>query len=627
MATSPPKRYGSMEDPASEPPIVAAAAPIWKGLAVVTVTSFLILALDCIPFNNAAVASKAERRYDVVVIGSGPAGLVAAEFLSRDPKVDVLVLEAGGPSLQNTGGTLVPTYAREKGWTYFDIPGEYANVAFMMPPNVSDLWRMEWLESPKNHLAKLIGGSSSINAALYFRSPDAYVDEIHWPYSARAVADGFEAIEQMFGWTDLPSTDGQYYAQGVYDVLSSALKLANYTQHDINRDRNLKHQVFGHPPFTIKHGLRDSPAKTFYGAIATRPNVAFETWATVLQIQHTNGTATDVVYNRTNQPTLMTARLKPHGAVIVAAGSLNTPKLLVQSGIGPTTQLPLVQSLDLPLPLSVETWIDNDHVGHHLFDTHQVALTFRTRTHLMDPYSFGFDYIHPSADAVDQYVHRGQAGPLASSNPVLIGYETLAHPTTGAPYHFQLSVFPHALPHINMTTSPYDWTICFNLNNPRSRGAVGFRPTNSSTPSYGLLDTPDDAMGLYWRDTDDLAMMHRFMNVTMTRLAQVDTVAIFPPETTSNTTWNAAPREWIRRHTLITDHFGGTCATAADNSTTRRCADAHFRVQGTSNIFVGDGSLVASGTVNPYGFVMYTGYQTGVNVQQFLAAPNVRDVV
>jgi cellobiose dehydrogenase (acceptor) len=59
-----------------------------------------------------------------------------------------------------------------------------------MPRNVSQTWKMEWLSSPRNHLAKIVGGSSSINAALYFRTPDAYLDEIEWPYSSRDVTEG-----------------------------------------------------------------------------------------------------------------------------------------------------------------------------------------------------------------------------------------------------------------------------------------------------------------------------------------------------------------------------------------------------------------------------------------------------
>ncbi|CAK4680609.1 hypothetical protein LEN26_018710 [Aphanomyces euteiches] len=580
-----------------------------RGLVMVVMTSLAILALDlCVPVvpEEASVQqlSTADRKFDVIIVGSGPGGLVAAEMLSRDPNIDVLILEAGGPSLQSTGGTLVPEYANETGLTYFDIPGEYANVAFLLPNNISRTWHMEWLASPKNHLAKIVGGSSSINAALYFRSPDAYADAIDWPFSPKDVAEGFEEIEKMFGWTDVPSPDGLFYSQGVYRTMASALNFANFSEHNINRDRNDKDKVYGHPPFTIKHGLRDSPAKTFLGAMKGRPNVVLETYATALQIFHTKGVAAGVVYNQLSALSL--ALLKPHGAVLLAAGTLNTPKLLFQSGIGPTDQRDIAVKLPLPLALSSASWITNEHVGKHLFDTHQVALTFRA-SNSSSWLPFGFDYIHPPQEALDQFIHQGQTGPLSSSNPVFIAYETLTHPTTGRPHNFQITVFPHALPHINVSDSPFDMTLCFNLNNPASRDSMGYR----NATYYGVLQD-----SLYWDDLNDLDMMLRFIRLAIARMAAVGTVPVFaPPTSYQPATWENDPKQWIREHTLATDHYGGTCVSSKRSS---GCADASFRVVGTKNIFVGDGSLVAAGSVNPYGFVMYTGYQASANVKEYM---------
>ncbi|RQM22960.1 hypothetical protein B5M09_000367 [Aphanomyces astaci] len=375
----------------------------------------------------------------------------------------------------------------------------------------------------------------------------------------------FAEIEKGFGWTDVPSTDGLWYAQDVYAHMASALKhSANFTERSINQTPDLKHLVYGHPPFTIKHGLRDSPAKTFLGAMATRSNVVLEMWATAVQVQHKHGRASGVVYNKGNA--LWTAQLRsPHGAVLLAAGTLNTPKLLLQSGIGPTQQLPLVHALGLPLPLG--PWIQNEAVGAQLFDTHQVAVTFRAPTSVLQGRRrFGFDYLHPPPEAVRQFLDR-RAGPLTSSNPVFISYESVVHPTTSREFHFQITVFPHAVPPYG--DNAMEFTLCFNLNNPMSRAALGFSPNTNrrGRPLYGMLPNTT----LYWDNDDDLDMMVTYINQTISRLSDVDTMPVFsPPDQVS------------------------TC----------------------------DGSLVSGGSVNPYGFVMYTGYQASIGVKKHLTMSN-----
>jgi len=556
-----------------------------------------------------------DKIYDVVIIGSGPAGLVAAEMLSRDPKVSVLVLEAGGPSLQCTGGTDVPDYAKEKGYTLFDIPGEYAEVAF----NRYEEHQMEWLASPKNWLAKVVGGSSSVNAALYFRTPDAYVDEIAWPYSAKQVAEGFHEIEKMFAWTDVPSPDGEYYMQDVYDIVQKGLNTAGYNEVNINFDKNNKQKTYGHPPFSIKNGLRNSPAKTFLGAMKNRPNFKLETYALASHIVHTQGKATGVYYEQDKKHVL--ASISKHGAIVVAAGTLNTPKILVQSGIGPKKQLELLQSKvqnsSTPSFLDIDNtanWVVNPNVGKHIFDTHQIALTYKHPSSRV----LGFDYMDPPQWAIDQYMDEHNTGPFASSNPVLIGYENLNR--YGRNFSFQLTIFPHAL----KPNKSNEFTVCIYLNNPASRDKGEF---HNDTKWYGASEDT-----LYWSNEEDLKVMVEYVNKITESMSKVgvDLVGIgkslhpddvaddISVELQQDPAWNSILSEWIKTHTLITDHFGGSCYTSLNTSDPNRCADTDFRVLGTENIFIGDGSLVQAGSVNPYGFVMYSGYQTGVNVKQYL---------
>ncbi|KAF1332841.1 Carbohydrate-binding protein, partial [Globisporangium splendens] len=341
----------------------ACAAAIWSLVAHVTV---------------------AQQMFDVVVIGSGPGGLVAAEYLSRDPSVSVLILEAGLPSLQATGGTDSPDYAKSRGWTKFDIPGEY-DVTIYNPEN--EKYRVDWITGPYMWLGKLVGGCSSINAQLYFRTPDS--------------------------------------------IVAKAFRNNGYSEKTINdaAARNAKHETFGHAPFTVRNGLRDSPANSFWNKMKTRPNVQLRTQAMVSHIKQSQGKAMGVVYN-TNVEVALTTR----GAVIMAAGALGTPKVLIQSGIGSSNQLDLLNARsDFPgVKQSNGRWVINPNVGQNLFDTNVVFATF---TH---PDMKPFQYKTRPSWAIDQYLNHGQTGGWASFGPTLIGYENYA--VNGRMYEFQTTV-------------------------------------------------------------------------------------------------------------------------------------------------------------------------------------------
>ncbi|OQS00125.1 carbohydrate-binding protein, partial [Thraustotheca clavata] len=512
--------------------------------------------------------------YDVIVIGSGPGGLVAAEYLSRNSSLSVLVLEAGLPSLAASGGTDIPSYAASQGLTRFDIPGEYVGVAF----SGNGQYRIgtDWIASPSPlYLGKVIGGCSSLNGMLYFRPPDSYVSEASWPYDVNSVNQGFAAIETMFGYTYTPSTDSKWYNQQAYNIMSSVFGSGSYTQTNaINTDRNSKSKSYGHPPFNIKNGLRDSPAKTFLGAAKARSNFKILSSATVSYIIQAQGKASGVVYQYQGQT--ITATLSSRGAVVVAGGAAMTPKILIQSGIGPSSQLQMLSNnANFPGIGGVPSkWAVNENVGSGLFDTASVLMTF-SRNDMV-----AFDYSQSQQAAIQQYMTQGHTGPWASPDPVMIAYENIN--LSNRQYQFQVTAFSHGF-----AGGSNDFGLALYVNNPLGRDAARF----TSDGSYHL-----DTQHSLYSDTTDRAAMATYLDKLRGWLSSQGVSQVSPSSGTSST-------DFVNSKIGGTNHYGGSCYTSSDTSDSKRCADSSFRVIGTSNIFVADASLMKTGTVNPFGFI------------------------
>lgn len=533
--------------------------------------------------------------YDAIVIGSGPGGLVAAECLSRDASVSVLILEAGPKSLAATGGTDSPDYAQGRGLTKFDIPGEYDPTIYN-PAN--EQYRVDWITDAYMWLGKLVGGCSSINAALYFRPPDSYVTNMQWPFSAAQMVSKMDENEQFYGHSDKPSTDGTWYTQEGYSIVSKALLAQGYAERTINdvSARNSKSKTFGHAPFTIKGGKRDTPANTFWSKMSSRSNVKLLTGAKVDYIlRAAGGKATGVIYNGGTQ-----VFLSARGAVLMAAGALSTPKVLIQSGVGPSAQLNLLNGKNGFAGVSQAAgWVTNANIGRNLFDTN---VAFASFSH---PQMSSFQYKNKPSWAINQYMNQGFTGPWSSTGPTLISYEN--YDVQGRTYQFQSTALTAGFGDFYSRSNAF--TLSLYVNNPESRAASGFdgngnwKAFNEGTPYFGT--------------SRDLAALQSYAQRTVSAMvAQGATFLSAGSDATSVANWVATNRGFI------THHFGGSCYASSNAADTNRCADEKLRVIGMSNVFIADGSAMKDGTVNPYGFIMYIGREACDQVKSYIAANN-----
>jgi choline dehydrogenase len=297
--------------------------------------------------------------YDIIIVGAGSAGCVLANRLSADPKRRVLLLEAGG----------------RDDWIWYHIPVGYL-FAIGNP-------RSDWMfkTEPEEGLngrslnyprGKVIGGSSSINAMIYMRGQAADYD--HWRQLGLT----------GWGWDDvLPffkrhedhflGTSGSHAVGGEWRVEPPRVRWALL---EAFRDAAMQAGIKPIPDFNTgdnegscyfhvnqKRGRRWSAARGFLKPVLSRANLRLETGCLAERIEFDGHRAVAVRWRQSG-----VARRARGRDIILAAGSIGSPHLLLLSGVGPAAQL---SQHGIPVVL------DRPGVGANLRDHLQLRAIFK----------------------------------------------------------------------------------------------------------------------------------------------------------------------------------------------------------------------------------------------------------
>ncbi|MFJ5299511.1 choline dehydrogenase [Pseudomonas sp. NPDC088368] len=513
-----------------------------------------------------------EQRFDYVIVGAGSAGCVLANRLGEDPSVRILLLEAGPvdnswtidmPSAVGivVGGTVY-------NWSYSSEPEPYLNNRRIGTPR-----------------GRTLGGSSSINGMVYIRGHardyDNWAEQgcIGWgyqqvlPYFKRAQTHAEGGDQYRGGSGHLHVTPGNVKTPLCAAFVRAGAEAGYPLSDDLN---GYQQEGFGPVDRTTRNGRRWSTSRGYLSEALARGNVTVVTQARALRILFDGNRATGIEYAHNDQ--VHTALVRRE--VLLTAGAINSPQLLLLSGIGPAAEL---------RDLGIDVKRDLPGVGRRLND-------------------------HP--DAVVQYlceqpvsIYRWTTAPgkwwigarwfvrhdgLAASNHFEAGAfirsrEGVEHPD------LQLTFMPLAVQPGSVDLVPsHAFQVHIDLMRPTSLGSVTLKSANPYEAPRILFN--------YLKTEQDRADMRAGARLVREIIAQPAMAAFkggeLVPGPAART--DAQLDAWARQVTETGYHASGTCKMGVADDP-EAVVDPQLRVLGLDGLRVVDASImpvIVSGNTN-----------------------------
>ena len=475
--------------------------------------------------------------YDFVIVGGGTAGSVIASRLSEDPDVRVLLLEAGpadGPAAMSVPTAWPALLGSEVDWGYTTVP----------QPGLGG-------RAIPYGRGKVLGGSSSINAMAHVRGHRSAIDA--WE-AAGAKGWGYDDLLPYYRRSEhTEGRDGHYRGTGgpmrpqlparMHPASPAFIEAVQELGYPVSADLNgADAEGVARYELTVTGGVRQSAADAYLRPVLDRPNLTVRTTAVARKLVLSGSRCTGVHYTIGGQ--LQTAAA---GEVVLCAGAIGSPQLLMLSGIGPAAAL-----RGHGIPVTTEL----PGVGENLSDNPLAPVVYAAA--------------QPMPASVNNH---GDALAALRTDPALPAPDV----------HILFNDVPLTPP--GMQGPPNGYTIEFALLSPYSRGSVRLASHNPDIAPLidpGFLTDP--------RDIDGMLAGLRLAR----QIGQAPALATWRQNEAlpgAAVTTTAQQRDFLRRSVGAYWHPVGTCRIGTDPAAV---TDPQLRVHGLDGLRVADASVMPS---------------------------------
>lgn len=500
--------------------------------------------LDAIRANQTERSAKLLDAYDYIVVGTGSSGSALVGRLSAQSDASILVIEAGdwdtAPSVMDPS-VWFTNLGTERDWGDVALPASSTNNRAI-----------------PEHMGKVVGGGSSINATIWARPFKNDLE--HWAQQTGDASWGYEhglsIYRRMENWQGAP--DARYRGQGgpvwcqaakdphpMAPAMLAACKSLGYpVLADLNGAREEGMGGFALMNQIIKEGRRQSIARAYLYEALARKNVTLLVNTHVDRLTFKGTTATGVELRRG----AATSKVAATTEVIVCAGGINTPKLMMLSGIGDEKQLQAH---------GIKTLVNSPDVGQHFQD------------HLLH----GGCIWEPN----EYLPHRNSA---ANASGFVASHKGLTTPDINL---VQIEL-PYASEVVAAQYSPPKtaWALCAGLVAPKSRGEIRLKsanPQDRPVVDARFLSHPDDVKALAYgielaREIGNSAAMKDFVKREVAPGKKLQ---------------GKEMEDFVRNGATTYFHQVGTCRMGKDSDAV---VDAQLRVNGVQKLRIADGSIM-----------------------------------